>query len=215
MTRRASSPPTSRMDRSMIRARLFAALLATTLTTAVVAQISTPEHGDSIYQPSSGQAGKDVVWVPTPDALGHAHARGREDQQRTTSSTTWARATARFRSPRQSSTAPSPSASSTTPRWPNSRGATSSARASRTASSIITGDIFVEDFSKATVVTMYLLPDLNVKLRPDHSGMKPGTRVTSHQFDMGDWEPDQRSEGRDPRWLSCGSSRPMSPASGR
>jgi SAM-dependent methyltransferase len=56
---------------------------------------------------------------------------------------------------------------------------------------IITGDIFVEDFSKATVVTMYLLPELNLKLRPIILGMKPGTRVTSHQFDMGDWEPDQ------------------------
>ena len=56
---------------------------------------------------------------------------------------------------------------------------------------IITGDIFVEDFSKATVVTMYLLPRLNVKLRPTILKMKPGTRVTSHAFDMGDWEPDQ------------------------
>jgi SAM-dependent methyltransferase len=56
---------------------------------------------------------------------------------------------------------------------------------------IITGDIFIEDFSKATVVTMYLLPTLNVKLRPVILGMKPGTRVTSHQFDMGDWEADQ------------------------
>ena len=64
---------------------------------------------------------------------------------------------------------------------------------------IITGDIFVEDFSKATVVTMYLLPQLNVKLRPTILKMKPGTRVTSHQFDMGDWEPDQhlKIESRD------------------
>jgi hypothetical protein len=58
--------------------------------------------------------------------------------------------------------------------------------------SIITGDIFVEDFSKATVVTMYLLPDLNLKLRPTILKMQPGTRVTSHQFHMGDWEPDER-----------------------
>jgi SAM-dependent methyltransferase len=57
---------------------------------------------------------------------------------------------------------------------------------------IITGDIFKEDFSKATVVTMYLLPDLNLKLRPIILKMKPGTRVTSHAFHMGDWEPDER-----------------------
>jgi hypothetical protein len=42
------------------------------------------------------------------------------------------------------------------------------------------------------VVTMYLLPQLNVKLRPTILKMQPGTRVTSHQFDMGDWEPDQK-----------------------
>ena len=66
---------------------------------------------------------------------------------------------------------------------------------------IITGDIFVEDFSKATVVTMYLLPQLNVKLRPIILGMKPGTRVTSHQFDMGDWEPDQHLKVETARWL--------------
>ena len=57
---------------------------------------------------------------------------------------------------------------------------------------IITGDIFKEDFTKATVVTMYLLPDLNLKLRPTILKMKPGTRVTSHQFHMGDWEPDEK-----------------------
>jgi hypothetical protein len=56
---------------------------------------------------------------------------------------------------------------------------------------IITGDIFKEDFTKATVVTMYLLPDLNLKLRPIILKMKPGTRVTSHQFHMGDWDPDE------------------------
>jgi SAM-dependent methyltransferase len=55
---------------------------------------------------------------------------------------------------------------------------------------IINGDIFVEDFSKATVVTMYLLPELNMALRPTILKMKPGTRVTSHAFNMGDWEAD-------------------------
>ena len=56
---------------------------------------------------------------------------------------------------------------------------------------IINGDIFKEDFSKATVVTMYLLPDLNLRLRPIILAMKPGTRVVSHAFTMGDWEADK------------------------
>jgi hypothetical protein len=56
---------------------------------------------------------------------------------------------------------------------------------------IITGDIFQEDFSSATVVTLYLMPHLNMKLRPTLLKMKPGTRIVSHSFTMGDWEPDE------------------------
>lgn len=56
---------------------------------------------------------------------------------------------------------------------------------------IVHGDIFKEDFSKATVVTMYLLEELNAQLRPTILAMRPGTRVLSNSFSMGDWEPDQ------------------------
>ena len=56
---------------------------------------------------------------------------------------------------------------------------------------IVHGDIFKEDFSKATVVTMYLMEELNTQLRPTILAMKPGTRVLSNTFSMGDWEPDQ------------------------
>jgi len=56
-------------------------------------------------------------------------------------------------------------------------------------------DLFKADFREATVVTLYLLPDLNVKLRPRlWSGLKPGTRVVSHQFDMEDWKPEKEVE---------------------
>jgi hypothetical protein len=54
-------------------------------------------------------------------------------------------------------------------------------------------DIFVTDFSKATVITLYLLPTLNMKLRPQILSMKPGTRVVSHSFTMEDWEADEIS----------------------
>jgi SAM-dependent methyltransferase len=62
----------------------------------------------------------------------------------------------------------------------------------------IRGDIFQTDFSKANVLTLYLLPSLNVKLRPTILNMRPGTRVVSHAFTMDDWQPDQTdsSEGR-------------------
>ncbi|MBW4467086.1 MAG: class I SAM-dependent methyltransferase [Pegethrix bostrychoides GSE-TBD4-15B] len=53
-------------------------------------------------------------------------------------------------------------------------------------------DLFQTDFSEATVVTLYLLPELNVKLRPKLlRELQPGTRIVSHAFDMGDWEPEQ------------------------
>jgi ribosomal protein L11 methylase PrmA len=56
-------------------------------------------------------------------------------------------------------------------------------------------DLFKADFSEATVVTLYLLPDLNVKLRPRlWQELKPGTRIVSHQFDMADWKPEKQLE---------------------
>lgn len=53
------------------------------------------------------------------------------------------------------------------------------------------GDIFEIDFSEATVVTLYLLPTLNLRLRDTLQAMKPGTRIVSHVYDMGSWVPDR------------------------
>ncbi|CAM3692623.1 50S ribosomal protein L11 methyltransferase [Bordetella sputigena] len=55
----------------------------------------------------------------------------------------------------------------------------------------IQGDLFEQDLSKATVISLYLLPSLNLKLRPALLKLKPGTRIVSHAFDMGDWAPEQ------------------------
>lgn len=54
----------------------------------------------------------------------------------------------------------------------------------------IQGDLFQVDFSDADVVTLYLLPELNLRLRPKLLALRPGTRIVSHAFDMGDWKPD-------------------------
>ncbi|HJR69370.1 MAG TPA: class I SAM-dependent methyltransferase [Gammaproteobacteria bacterium] len=59
---------------------------------------------------------------------------------------------------------------------------------------ILRGDIFATDFSDATVVTVYLLPALNLRLRPTLLDMRPGTRVVSYSFTMGDWEPDDHAD---------------------
>jgi SAM-dependent methyltransferase len=54
-------------------------------------------------------------------------------------------------------------------------------------------DLFETDLSKASVITMYLLPEFNLRLRPVILGLEPGTRIVSHDWDMGDWKPDVSS----------------------
>ena len=63
----------------------------------------------------------------------------------------------------------------------------------------VEGDLFETPLDEATVVTLYLLPDLNLRLRPKLLALKPGTRVVSHAFDMGDWKPAQQKivDGKD------------------
>jgi SAM-dependent methyltransferase len=78
-------------------------------------------------------------------------------------------------------------------------------------------DILTVDLSPASVVTMYLLPDVNLKLKPNLlSQLKPGSRVVSHSFDMGDWKPDQveRVDGRTIYlWIIPAQRRASTPAS--
>ena len=59
-------------------------------------------------------------------------------------------------------------------------------------------DLFEVDFSEATVITLYLFPEVNMKLRPKILRMKPGTRVVSHNYDMGDWVPEQTKKIKAP-----------------
>jgi len=166
---------------------LFLSLFVATTATAQ----PKPEHGDEVYQPSVGQAGKDVIWVPTPDALVTKMLQavkttkddlvfdlGSGDGKIPIAAAKEFGATA-------VGIEYNPDMAELARRNVNRAGVEGKVR-------IITGDIFKEDFTKATVVTMYLLPDLNVKLRPIILKMKPGTRVTSHQFHMGDWEADEK-----------------------
>lgn len=167
-----------------------ALFLSLFVATTAMAQ-TKPEHGDEVYQPSVGQAGKDVIWVPTPDALVTKMLQavkttkddlvfdlGSGDGKIPIAAAKEFGATA-------VGIEYNPDMAELARRNVKRAGVDGKVR-------IITGDIFKEDFSKATVVTMYLLPDLNLKLRPIILKMKPGTRVTSHQFHMGDWEADER-----------------------
>jgi len=171
----------------MVALRLAVASFALVLALPAAAQ-ATPE--EDTYKPTSGQAGKDVVWVPTPDALVKAML---EAVKTTKDDLVYDLGAGDGKIP--IAAARDYGAKAVGIEY-NAEMADFARRNVKRAGvenlvNIITGDIFVEDFSKATVVTMYLLPQLNVKLRPMILKMKPGTRVTSHQFDMGDWQPDQ------------------------
>jgi len=147
---------------------------------------------DRDYKPQVGQSGKDVVWVPTPDELvqrmlGMAKVTPQDIVYDLGAGDGKIAIAAGKLGANAVGIEYNPDMAKLAQCYVQAEGLTGKTR-------IIQGDIFKEDFSKATVVTMYLLPELNLRLRPTLLNMKPGTRVTSHQFTMGDWEADETAE---------------------
>ena len=151
---------------------------------------TTPEYGDQFYRPHVGQSGKNVVWVPTPDSLVTRMLQAAKTTEKDVVYDLGAGdgkipiAAARDFKARSVGIEYNPDMAALAERNAQRAGVADKVK-------IIAGDIFENDFSEATVVTLYLLPDLNFKLRPTILKMKPGTRVVSHQFNMRDWEPDE------------------------
>ncbi len=146
--------------------------------------------GTDLYQPLIAQAGKDVMWMPTPN---ETVTEMLEMAQVTSVDLVYdlgagdgkiAIEAARRYGARAVGIEYNPDMAALARR--NAQQAGVSDRVT-----IVTGDIFNEDFSNATVVTLYLLTDLNIKLKPTLLKMKPGTRVVSHTFAMGAWIPDE------------------------
>jgi SAM-dependent methyltransferase len=143
------------------------------------------------YEPSVGQQGKDVVWVPTSDALVQkmldlAELKASDyviDLGSGDGRTVIAAA-------KRGATALGIEYNPDMVTLSQARAAEAGV-ADRT--SFVKADLFTSDFSKATVLTMFLLPDINLKLRPQILDLAPGTRVVSNSFRMGDWEPDQEA----------------------
>ena len=177
------------MTRPVIR--LVWLLFFCTLSTAG-AQTTEPawEYGDESYRPRPGQSGKNVVWMPTPDALVTRMLQAAKTTDKDVVYDLGAGdgkipiAAARDFKARAVGIEYNPELADLAVRNARRVGVADRVR-------IITGDIFENDFSAATVVTLYLLPELNLKLRPQILKMKPGTRVVSHAFNMRDWEPDE------------------------
>jgi SAM-dependent methyltransferase len=148
--------------------------------------------GKEEFQPEVGQSGKDVIWVPTPDFLVDRMLQmaqvGQNDLVVDLGSGDGRTVIAAAKKFRANSVGIeyNPDMVALSRRNAEKAGVTADAK-------FIEGDIFVSDFHKATVVTMYLLPELNLRLRPKLLEMKPGTRLVSHQFTMGDWQPDEVS----------------------
>ncbi len=154
------------------------------LAFVLVAGVAVTEE----FKPYSGQPGKDVVWVPSPQALvdrmldmakvgaGDIHFDLGSGDGRTVITAAKRGATAfgvEF-NPKMVKLSRE-----------------NAEKAGVKNATFIEGDLFAADISKATVITLFLLPDLNVKLRPKLLELKPGTRIASNSFDMGDWTPDQ------------------------
>lgn len=162
----------------------------TVLSITAVAAWAQAKGGDNLYQPQVGQSGKDVVWVPTGDEL---VTKMLQTAKVTKEDLVYdlgagdgkiAIAAAREFGARAVGIEYNPDMAALAQRNAERAGVADRVR-------IIRGDIFKEDFSKATVITMYLLPDLNLRLRPTLLKLKPGTRLATNSFTMGDWEPDQ------------------------
>jgi hypothetical protein len=180
--------PMSRFIRSST-----AIALAGVLAAAVVSvDAKDRRECDRDYKPQVGQSGKDVVWVPTPDEVVQRMLRmAKVTPQDTVYDLGAGDGKIAIAAGKLGATAVgieyNPDMAKLAQCYVQAEELTGKTR-------IIQGDVFKEDFSKASVVTMYLLPELNLRLRPTILNMKPGTRVTSHQFTMGDWEPDETAE---------------------
>jgi hypothetical protein len=183
------------MNAVMIRKWAGLAVFAAALGASFASHGQASKSGE--FTPQVGQAGKDVIWVPTPEELVERMLR----MAQTTSSDfvydlgsgdgrTVIAAAKKFGATAQGiEYNPDMVALS----QKNAQAAGVAAKAT-----FAKADLFETDLSKATVITMYLLPSINAKLKPKILALKPGTRVVSHAFDMEDWIPDEVStvEGR-------------------
>jgi hypothetical protein len=178
----------------MLNRTLTQSFFATSVLSLLLAGCGAPIPVVEAYQPTIAQEGKDVVWIPTPTDLAErllkaakvtpndlVYDLGAGDGKIAILAAQKFKATAvgvEF----------NPDMAEYARKNVQRAGVSDKV-------TILTGDIFKEDFSKASVVTLYLLPALNLKLRPTLLAMQPGTRIVSNTFTMGLWMADQTIQG--------------------
>jgi SAM-dependent methyltransferase len=159
------------------------------LSIVIASACAQAQSGKGEYQPQVGQEGKDVIWVPTPQSLvdkmldmGKVTAKdyvidlGSGDGRTVI--------TAAKRGAKALGIEYNPDMVELSKRNAAKAGVSDKA-------SFMKADLFESDFSQATVITMFLLPDINLRLRPKILNLKPGTRIVSNSFTMGDWSADE------------------------
>ena len=175
----------------MIRSYFLPQMLLTlmlSLSAAVVFGQAQPAPKE--FEPQVGQEGKDVIWVPTPQALvdkmlDMAKVTANDYVIDLGSGDGRTVITAAKRGARALGIEYNPDMVELSKRNAAKENVAGKA-------TFMKADIFESDFSQATVITMYLLPQINVKLRPKILDLTPGTRIVSHAFTMEEWTPDDK-----------------------
>ncbi len=173
--------------------RLF--LFGFFLAVSAVAVDAQSQPAQKEYQPQVGQEGKDVIWVPTPQALVEkmldmAKVTPQDYVMDLGSGDGRTVITAAKRGAKAMGIEYNPDMVELSKRNAAKEGVSDKA-------SFTKADLFETDLSKATVITMFLLPDINLKLRPKILNLKPGTRVVSNSFTMGEWAADETASAKD------------------
>ena len=169
-----------------VRVAALTAVLSCVVSSVALAQAAP---GTKPFEPSVGQPGKDVVWVPTPQALVEkmldlAQVTPQDYLIDLGSGDGRTVITAAKRGLKAQGVEYNPDMVDLSKRNATAAGVADKA-------TFVKADLFETDFSKAQVITMFLLPSINLRLRPTILNMKPGTRIVSNSFTMDTWQAEE------------------------
>ena len=170
-------------------------LLALCLSVIAATVFAQAQPAKEPFQPQVGQEGKDVIWVPTPQALvdkmlDMAKVTPKDYVIDLGSGDGRTVITAAKRGARALGIEYNPDMVELSKRNAAKEGVSDKAN-------FVKADLFESDFTQATVITMFLLPEINLRLRPKILDLKPGTRIVSNSFTMGEWKADETAEVSD------------------
>jgi hypothetical protein len=174
------------MNESALRKHVMISVCILACAVGVWAQTQAPPRP---FEPTVGQAGKDVVWVPSPEALvGKMLDMAKVTPQDLVMDLGSGDGRTVIMAAKRGATAIGVEYNPEMVTLSRTNAQTAGVTGKTT---FVQADLFQTDLSKPTVITMFLLPSINMKLRPTLLNLKPGTRIVSNTFDMEDWQPDE------------------------